>query len=217
MLTSTLERWCKLFLSLVSSTLARPLTSQLKEKGLKIQQLQMQESELSDWNGASVCTNPLMDYWLNWTEGVPDSFSYISQFFLTLISLSIYCTVWGGATWSYCVLRRFSLQCKPLLTLCPLSVSSPCKVSHSEGQGKACWVMDFAAWVTTIVSPSHLGLCSFTVSEQEFRPTISSCLTDHIVVKRSQGSWLAILHQNSNSENECRPWKSTGGQSEHEP
>lgn len=52
----------KIFLSSFSSMFARPITSQLKDKGLEKKKLQIQEIELSDWNGASVCTNPLMDY-----------------------------------------------------------------------------------------------------------------------------------------------------------
>lgn len=62
----------------------------------------------------------------------------------------------GGSTWNYCFLR-FLLRCKLWLTLCPLSVSSPRKVSHSEGQGKACWVMDFDAWVRYCCLPSTSG------------------------------------------------------------
>ncbi len=65
------DMWYKIFLNLVSSMFARSIIYWLKEKWLKSQQLQMRDSKLSDWNRASVCTNPLMDYWLNWTEGVP--------------------------------------------------------------------------------------------------------------------------------------------------
>lgn len=88
-------------------------------------------------------------------------------------------SVLGGCTWNYCVVR-FLLRCEPWLTLCPLSVSSPCKVSHSEGQGKACWAMDFGAWVSLPFSPRpRSGLCSFPASEQEFRRMIGFCLTHH--------------------------------------
>lgn len=103
-----------------------------------------------------------------------------------------------------CILRGFSLQCNIRLTLCPLSVSSLCKVCHSEGQGKTCWVMDCTAWVTTNVSPSLSGLCSFTASEQDD-------LSPLIVV-----SQIIVVYHDSNPGNECRPWKSTDGQSKHE-
>lgn len=149
--------------------LAWPVISELKHKGLENCSCRRLRYRIGT---EPVCTNPLMDYWPNCTEGVPDR----SQF---LISPSIYCTLWAEPPGTTVPSEDFSLQCKKWLTLCPLSVSSPCKVSHSEGQGKACWVVVFAAWVTFIVSSSHLGLCSFTVSQQEFRPTLSFCLTDH--------------------------------------
>lgn len=126
-------------------------------------------------------------------------------------------SVWGGATWNYCVLSGFVLQYECCLTLCPLSVSSPCKVSHSEGQGKACWVMDFDAWVATVVSPPQSGsvlihsirtgiqthdrffISQITVNEQSHGSKRESCIATLI---------LRMI---------ADPEDLTGSQSEHEP
>lgn len=100
----------------------------------------------------------------------------------------------------------FSLQCKPWLTLCPLSVSSPCKVSHSEGKGKACWVVVFAAWVTIIVPPFTLGSVLIHSIRTEIQTHYQFLLYRSFSGPRAAGWWSCIstliLRMNADPENQ---------------
>lgn len=64
---------------------------------------------------------------------------------------------WGQPGKTVSCRRCVPHWCEPWLTLCPLSVSSSRKVSHSEGQGKACWVVVSLLHGSLLLSP-HLPL-----------------------------------------------------------
>lgn len=118
----------------------------------------------------------------------------------------LYCVGWSHLE-LLCREKIFS-QCKPWLTLCPLSVSSPCKVSHSEGQGKACWVMDFCCMGHYYCLPLTLGSVFIhsirTRIQTHFQslPHISLCLS----LPSAAGWWSCIssliLRMNADPEND---------------
>lgn len=145
-----------------------------------------------------------MDYWLNWTVGGVPVTLWFYIYFDFPRRLLYFCGVESPRT--AVSSEDFLLQCKPWLTLCSLSVSSPCKVSHSEGQGKACWVVVFCCMGHYYCPPFTLGSVLIHSIRTENQTHYQFLLYTSLSGPRAAGWWSCIspliLRMNADPENQ---------------